>query len=393
MINSIHVVLKPSKDKPIRNRHHWIFSGAIESMPKVFENGTFLPVYSFEKEFLGIGYFNIQSKIVGRMVSFEKNDPKETIEDNFLKALSFRQQLFKNKDTNGFRLINAEGDGIPGLVVDVYDRVVVIQSSTLGIDLLIPWLTQLIIKHLNPVTIFEKSTQSVRKQEGLPERQGFLYGKECDEITFLENGITYIIHLKKSQKTGFFLDHREMRQKIRSIAAGKKVLNTFSYTGGFTLAALAGGASQADSVDISQEAIEGVKNNFTLNHFDPSSNRFVCADVFKFIREEDLSIYDIIILDPPAFAKKHKDIIPACRGYKDINRVTMQKMKRGSFLLSSSCSHYIDQQLFQTVVFQAAAEAKREVKIVGFHQLAPDHPINLFHPEGDYLKSLLLYVN
>jgi len=182
-----------------------------------------------------------------------------------------------------------------------------------------------------------------------------------------------------------------MRQWVRTMASGKRVLNAFSYTGGFTVYALAGGATKVDSVDISEEAIKQAEQNVALNGFSSDSNGFYCADVFQYLRENDLP-YDLVILDPPAFAKKKKDIVPACRGYKDINRLTIQKMPPQSWLLTSSCSHYVDEVLFQKVVFQAACEAKRQVRIVGRHRLAPDHPINLFHPEGDYLKSLMLFI-
>ncbi len=195
----------------------------------------------------------------------------------------------------------------------------------------------------------------------------------------------------KSQKTGFFLDHREMRQWVRSLSAGKRVLNAFSYTGGFSVYALAGGAKCVDSVDISQEAVEASKRHVTLNGFKAAEQGFICADVFAFLREAAMP-YDLVILDPPAFAKRRKDIVPACRGYKDINRLAMQKMPAHSLLLTCSCSHHVDEQLFQKVVFQAAVEAKRKVRIIGKHRLAGDHPVNIFHPESDYLKSLLLYI-
>lgn len=182
-----------------------------------------------------------------------------------------------------------------------------------------------------------------------------------------------------------------MRQWVRQLAIGKRVLNAFSYTGGFSVYALAGGAKSVDSVDISQEAIEAVKRHVNLNGWDTQGLGFFCEDVFAFLRENELP-YDLVILDPPAFAKRQKDVIPACRGYKDINRLAMQKMPSQSLLLTCSCSYYVDEELFQKVLFQAALEAHREVRIVGCHRLAPDHPINLYHPESSYLKSFLLFL-
>ncbi|MBS0655614.1 MAG: class I SAM-dependent rRNA methyltransferase, partial [Verrucomicrobia bacterium] len=193
-------------------------------------------------------------------------------------------------------------------------------------------------------------------------------------------------------KTGFFLDHREMRQWVRQLAKGKRVLNAFSYTGGFTVYALAGGATRVDSVDISKEAVAKACAHVTLNGFDAESQGFVCEDLFVFLREQATLPYDLVILDPPAFAKRQKDVVQACRGYKDINRLAMQKMPPHSLLLTCSCSHFVDEELFQKVLFQAALEAGRQVRIIGRHRLAVDHPINIFHPESNYLKSFLLFI-
>lgn len=386
-----HITLKPGKDKAIRNRHHWIFSGAVQSMPDSFQDGDFLPVHASNGDLLGTGYFNRKSAIIGRMIAFDATPPLQMIENKLDAAIAFRKTLFDPTLTNAYRLINAEGDGLPGLVIDIYDKVIVLQSSTLGIDRIKPWIIDYLTRRLHPQAIYEKSNLSVRKEEGLQEIQGHLYGEKIDEMQFKENGLLFTASLSKSQKTGFFLDHREMRQWVRTLSAGKKVLNAFSYTGGFSLYALAGGAIQSDSMDISQEALDYAKRHVESNGFNPDAQQYYCADAFKFLREQDLATYDLIILDPPAFAKRKKDIIPACRGYKDINRLAIQKMKPGALLLTSSCSHYVDDVLFQKVLFQAALEAKKEVRLIGSHRQAADHPINLYHPESQYLKSHLLY--
>ncbi|MFI0434682.1 MAG: class I SAM-dependent rRNA methyltransferase [Parachlamydiaceae bacterium] len=390
MIKQTSVILKAGREKALRHRHHWIFSGAVDSFPP-FKEGDFLPVYSADGTFMGTGYFNRRSGIVGRMVSFDSLPPLDSIVHRLEEAVKWRSYLFENKQTNAYRLINGEGDGIPGLILDVYDQVVVLQSSTKGIDLLKPWLINWIEVHLKPRTIYEKSLLPSRKEEGLQEVQGYLKGDQVPHVSFKENGLHFSMNVEKSQKTGFFLDHREMREWIKLLAKGKRVLNAFSYTGGFTVYALAGQAKTVDSVDISEDAIEAAKKNLLLNEQNPDEQRFFCADVFQFLREKDLP-YDLVILDPPAFAKKQKDIIAACRGYKDINRLAMQKMPSQSLLLTCSCSHYVDEELFQKVLFQAAVEARRQVRIVGRHRLAPDHPINLCHPESHYLKSFLLYL-
>jgi 23S rRNA (cytosine1962-C5)-methyltransferase len=384
------VTLKPGRDKAIRQRHHWIFSGAIQTLPS-FEDGDFLPVYSADDQLLGTGYFNRHSGIVGRMVSFDDTPPLESLEQRLEAALRLRQGWFDPQQTNAYRLINGEGDGIPGLIVDVYDQVIVLQSSTKGMDRLKPWIVAWINRRLSPQTIYEKSLLPSRREEGLQDVQGYLSGIEQQEISFKENGLLFTALLSKSQKTGFFLDHREMRQWIRELSKGKRVLNAFSYTGGFTVYALAGGAKNVDSVDLSEDAIEAAKRHVTLNGWNSQRMGFFCEDVFFFLRQHELN-YDLIILDPPAFAKRKKDIIPACRGYKDINRLAMQKMPSQSLLLTCSCSHYVDEELFQKVLFQAALEARRQVRIVGSHRLGADHPVNLFHPESAYLKSFLLFV-
>lgn len=390
-LNIPKVILKTGKDKPIRNRHHWIFSGAVAHLPQ-FEDGECLGVYSASEEFLGWAYFNRRAKILGRMISFDERSPKDSIHYHLNKALEMRKKLLDDRKTNAFRLVNGEGDLLPGLIIDCYRDVCVVQISTLGMQRwrgdVVEWLKQ----QLQPRSIYEKSLLPSRKEEGLENEQGALFGEvPAAEFEIMENGVRFNVSILHGQKTGFFLDHREMRQYIRGISGGKRVLNCFSYTGGFSVYAAVGGAARVDSVDISQPAVQTAQRNMALNGVDLTTHRFFATDVFAFLREQPLD-YDIVILDPPAFAKKQKDVVAACRGYKDINRISMEKMPKGSILLTSSCSYHIDEALFQTVVFQAAVEAGRTVRIIGRHQMASDHPINICHPESDYLKSLVLFV-
>lgn len=385
------VILKPGKEKAIRNRHHWIFSGAVAKLPE-FADGDCLPVHAADDTLLGWGYFNRHAKIIGRMLSFDKTKPKEAIRDHLQAAIALRHMLFKGNTTNAYRLVNGEGDLLPGLIVDRYDDVLVMQISTLGMHQLRPYVVELLVQLLAPRCIFEKSQLPSRKEEGLPEVQGALYGDvPAHDIEVVENGLRFLVSILTGQKTGFFLDHRDMRQLVRTLAESKRVLNCFAYTGGFSVYAAAGGATGVDSVDISKQAMLGADENMVLNGFDSKNNQFFTADVFEFLRQNPLE-YELVILDPPAFAKKKQEVVSACRGYKDINRVAMQKMPKRSLLLTSSCSYHVDESLFQTVVFQAAVEAKRTVKILGRHRMAADHPINICHPESDYLKSLLLYI-
>ncbi len=385
------VILHKNKDKALRNRHHWIFSGAIKRFPPDFENGGILPVRSFDGEHLGYAYFNQKCSIAGRMLSFDETPPLEAVKKSIEDAIVLRAQLFDEK-TNAFRLINGEGDNLPGLVVDRYADVLVVQIATLGMEKLKPFLVEFLTDKFSPRCIYEKSNLPSRREEGLADFEGLIAGKMKNTVEIVEDGIRFLIELAGSQKTGFFLDQREMRKFVRSHSAGKRLLDCFSYTGGFSVYALAGGAVHVDLVDTSEKALALARKNLKLNGFESASSQFYAADVFDFLRQKELS-YDFIILDPPAFAKKKSDVKQACRGYKDINRLVFQKIPARSLVLTFSCSYFVDEALLQKVVFQAAKDAKRNVRIIQRHHLAYDHPISVFHPESSYLKGFLLYVD
>lgn len=376
------VILKPGKEKSVLRRHPWIFSGAIQTLPPC-KDGDIFPVYSSSGALLGHAYFHTKNSLAGRFLNFDDEDPGQTVRSQLSKSIALRKQLM-NPDTNAYRLVNAEGDGLPGLIVDQYGAVLVLQINTCGMEQLRPLIVEVLIDELHPKTLYEKSVSSARKQEGLLEKEGLLYGAAVEEVSILENGLPFLVSIPKGQKTGLFLDQREMRKKIGLLAKGKRVLNCFSYTGGFSLAALHGGAASVTSIDISKEAC-------ALSARNTPPHLILEADVFDFLRTEPLD-YDLIILDPPAFAKKRVDIPAACQGYKEINRLALKKMPAHSLLLTSSCSSYIDDVLFQDLIAQASAEAKRSVRILGKHEHAFDHPISIYHPEGHYLKSLLLFI-
>ncbi len=385
------VVLKPGRDKAVRNRHHWIFSGAIRDLPG-FEDGAILPVRSAEGELLGHAYFNRRSSIAGRMVSFGAEAPETAVRHCVERALALRTGFFDPAVTNARRLINAEGDGLPGLIADLYDDVLVLQVATLGMERLKPLVIELLTGALRPRSILEKSDLPARRDEGLEDFEGLLAGEQVDRVRILEAGIPYWVSLAQGQKTGFYLDQRESRALVRRSAAGRRVLNTFAYSGSFSVCALLGGAARADSVDSSGAAMALAQDNFELNGLASDAGAFFTADVFEFLREPALD-HDFIILDPPAFAKKRTDVVQACRGYKDINRLALQRVKAPGLVLTFSCSHFVDEGLFQQVVFQAAGEAGRRVRILQRHRQAFDHPVNVFHPETAYLKGFLLYVD
>jgi 23S rRNA (cytosine1962-C5)-methyltransferase len=385
------VILKPGRDKAIRNRHHWIFSGAIKSLPE-FENGGILPVRSAGGDLLGHAYFNRDASIAGRMVSFGDTPPEDAIRQNVERAIELRRRFFDPAVTNAYRLINAEGDFIPGLVADIYDDVLVLQVGTLGMDRLKPFLLELLVEKLKPRSVYEKSNLPSRREEGLPDYEATLYGEPVEQVRIMEEGLPFLVDITDSQKTGFYLDQREMRKLVREQAAGRSVLNAFAYTGAFSIYALKGGAIRADSVESSESAVSLARENFKLNGIPEDAGTFFNADVFEFLRRPELD-YDFIILDPPAFAKKKSDVIPACRGYKDINRLAIQKVRAQGLVMTFSCSRFVDERLFQQVVFEAAQEAGRRAQILQRYRQPFDHPINIYHPETEYLKGFLLYVD
>jgi len=385
------VVLKPEKEKIIARRHPWIFSGAIASLPPI-QDGEILPVHSQSGEFLAQAYFHSKNSIAGRILSFDRRPIKEVIYEKIKKAYAWRQQLFQNSATNAFRLINSEGDDLPGLVVDSYAGVLAVQINTCGMESLKPLIVEALAAIVQPKAIYEKSSSSARRMEGLADAQGWLCGEEIPTVEIQENGLRFIVSLTDGQKTGFFLDQREMRRLLGSFCQDKKVLNCFSYSAAFSIFALKCGAKEVISVDSCPRANKLAEKNTLLNGFSQESHKIIKADVFDYLRQNQLPA-DIVILDPPAFVKKRSELDSACRGYKEINRLAFERMPAHSLLLTCSCSYYVDEKLFQNLIFQAATEAGRNVKIVARHLQALDHPISLNHPEGEYLKSLFLLID
>jgi 23S rRNA (cytosine1962-C5)-methyltransferase len=275
--------------------------------------------------------------------------------------------------------------------VDRYADVLVVQVSTLGMDRLKPFVVEALIKHARPRTIHERSNVASRREEGLAPSEGVLHGPPADRIEVLEEGLRFEVDILHSQKTGLYLDQREMRKRVRALAKGRRVLNAFCYTGGFTVHALAGGAASVVSVDSSEAAVALAAKNCGLNGFPAPESGFVAGDVFDFVRERPLD-FELVVLDPPAFAKKRGEIVAACRGYKDLNRVVLGKVPPGALVLTFSCSSFVDEHLFRQVIFQAAREADRGVRMLEKHRQAHDHPVNIYHPESEYLKGFLLYV-
>jgi 23S rRNA (cytosine1962-C5)-methyltransferase len=383
------IVVKPAGEKAIRHRHHWLFSGAVARLPEA-PDGSLAPVRGAGGEHLGWAYFNSACSLTARMVSFDATPPREAIRARLEEALALRRRFLEGR-TDAWRIVNAEGDGIPGLVLDRYGDRLVMQIGTLGLDRMRDDLVAMIVETCRPAGLYERSESPARKDEGLGPAEGWRAGVPADHVDVHEADLVFRVPIEGSQKTGFFLDQRSMRACVRELAPGRNVLDCFCYTGGFGVAALKGGAAHVDFVDASRPAIAAAAANVELNGGGAASTRV--ADAFEFLRALPEGRYDLVVLDPPAYAKHKKDVVAACRAYKDLNRVALQRIAAGGLLLTFSCSSHVDAGLFQQVVFQAAAEAGRPARILQRHRQAIDHPVNLYHPETEYLKGLLLYVS
>lgn len=387
------VLIKPGYEAHLKNRHHAIFQSAVLKIPDAIADGSIVEVRSAAGEFLCYATLNKQAYICGRAIAFGQGDPLEQMRRTMEKAVAMRRMFFQTEDTTAYRLINAEGDMLPGLIADRYGDVVVVQLTTLGMDKLRDWVRDTLTEICKPKAIFEKSGGAARKKEGLENVEGWLSGNLGDTVEVKERGLTYRIGLTGSQKTGFFLDQREMRSLVRQCAAKRTVLDCCSYVGGFSLSALTGGALAADAVDYDDAALARAREHMTINGIEEKRFAAYKEDVFNFLRRKPAPRpYDFIILDPPAFAKRSSDLEPAKKAYTDMNRMALQMLPPGGLLLTCSCSYQVDAALFQTIVFHAARQARRSVRILQRHRQAFDHPINLYHPEVDYLKSLLLWV-
>jgi 23S rRNA (cytosine1962-C5)-methyltransferase len=388
------IILNKGKEQSVKRYHPWIFSGAINKMDNPVSEGEVVKVYSSSNEFLGIGHYQIGS-IAVRIFSFKEIESDSDFWKNkIIKAVELRQKigLFNNSETNVFRLINAEGDGMPGLIVDFYNGVVVMQAHSVGMFLIREKLAELFKEILGEklVAIYDKSEKTLPQKAGLHPVDGFIFGSLKD-VVVSEYGLKFSVDFVSGQKTGFFIDQRENRKLVESYSAGCDVLNMFCYTGGFSAYALRGGANLVHSVDSSTKVVNQTKENIELNF--PGDNRHQTfeADAFEFLKNIN-GKYDLIILDPPAFAKHRNTLPQALQGYKRINTRAFEQIRPGGILFTFSCSQIVPRDKFREAVFTAAAIAGRTVKIL--HQLThpADHPVDIFHPEGEYLKGLVLFV-
>jgi 23S rRNA (cytosine1962-C5)-methyltransferase len=388
----LQIHLKKDREVPVLRGHPWIFSGAIERADGDQDNAGVADVYDHGKNWIARGLYSPKSQIRVRVLTWEK----ETIDQNFFlrrftRALSLREKYLA-RSTNAYRLINAEGDFLPGLIVDRYGDFFVCQFFTAGMDLFKEDIVSALSALALTKGIFERSEGRVRDEEGLKPAAGVLAGDAPpDLITFEENRFKFLVDVRRGQKTGFFLDQRDSRGFLSTMARDQTVLNSFSYSGAFSVYAFGGGAREVVSLDSSLPALELAEKNLALNGFAESPGELLKGDAFAYLKEADRK-FDLIVLDPPSLAHKRSDVSAATGGYKFLNLHALKHVNPGGLLLTFSCSQHLSIDLFQKVVFGAAVDATRKVSIVKRLGQPADHPISLHHPEGEYLKGLALRV-
>lgn len=393
------IVLRKGKDESLKRRHPWVFSGAIDHVEGAGKNlaeGEIVDVYSHSGEFLARGHYQIGS-ITVRILEFSKREIDSVWwNERIRSAYEVRESLGLTSDpeTTCYRLVHGEGDSLPGLVVDIYGSTAVVQCHSVGMFLSREQIKNAILDVYGEriKAVYDKSSQTVPFKADLGAADGYLYGEaESGEGEVLEHGHRFLVSWEEGQKTGFFLDQRENRALVGKYSKGRTVLNTFCYTGGFSVYALACGAKSVCSLDASEKAVELAARNVELNFGPNAHHTTVAADAMEYMKDLE-GKYDLIILDPPAFAKHHKVLGNAMQGYKRLNARALSQIRPGGILFTFSCSQAVSKELFRTTVFSAAAIAGRKVRIL--HQLTQpaDHPIDIYHPEGEYLKGLVLYV-
>ena len=398
------LVIVPGKEKAILRRHPWIFSGAVKRIEGALQEGDLVDVVDAHGQWMATGHYQNES-IICKVLTFDADEASLPIEEilhrRIHSAVNYRVILgfFGDERTNVFRLVHAEGDYLPGLVADWYNGVLVLQAHSVGMHRMLPVLTELFVQELQTYhgyplkAVFDKSSATI---PGGGVHDGVIWGEEIAENDVLENGIRLTVNFYEGQKTGFFIDQRENRALVQQLADGRRLLNCFGYTGGFSLAALRGGAEYVETVDISKKAIALCERNVELNFGAEVSHRGIAADVLEYLNTIDKGDFargfDFIILDPPAFAKNHRSLQQGLKGYRSINQRAMEKIVPGGLLMTFSCSQAVSKDDFQTMVFTSAMNAGRRVRIVRQLPHAMDHPVSIHHPEGEYLKGLLLQV-
>lgn len=394
-----NVYIQADRYKPIRQRHPWVFSGAIQRVSGPVQPGDLVAVRTQGGEYLATGYYNPHSQIRVRLLTWNESEPlDERFWRNRLeRAIALRRELAFEPTTTAYRLINAEADGLPGLIVDRYGDYLVMQCLTMGIERRKGLLLDALWELLQPAGVLERSDVDVRKKEGLNLWAGSLRGAPPpDRLVIQENGLPYVVDLWRGHKTGHYLDQRQNRAWVSDprLVAGRTVLNVFAYTGGFGVYAAARGAQAVAHVDSSAELLAQAQANMRLNGLDRRQDEYFTADAFELLRHfrDTGRQFDMVILDPPKFAHSQQDVLAATRGYKDLNWLACRLLRPGGWLATFSCSGLISADLFQKVVFGAALDAGRDAQIIQTLTQGPDHPVLLSFPEAAYLKGLLLRV-
>jgi 23S rRNA (cytosine1962-C5)-methyltransferase len=388
----LKVFLKKGREKPVLSGHPWIFSGAIRRIEGSGEPGELCVVMNEGNAVLGHGYYNAKSSITVRMLTAGSAPfTLKTLEERLEQAIAAREGILREGRTDSCRLVNAEGDFLPGLIVDRYAGGLVIQINTAGMERMRAGIIEALASMCAPAFVFERSDTEAREREGLRAEEGLRSGAPADPLVIKENGLCFDADLAGGQKTGFYFDQRENRALARTYAAGRRCLDCFSYSGAFGLNLLAGNAVSVTAVDISKSTGQWCGRNLALNGFDASRMESICADAFDHLRTIDRH-YDLVVLDPPKFARRPSEAAKAARGYKDINLSAIKKTGRGGLLFTFSCSNAVDPRLFRQIVFAASADAGRQVQLLHVLSAGPDHPVSIAHQEGEYLKGLVLRV-
>ena len=396
----VKIILNKGKEQSLKRFHPWVFSGAVKKIEGGEPaEGDVVEVYSSMGEYLGCGHYQIGSITVS-ILSFEKVAIDQNFWNNAIQgAYNARKTLglIGAADTDAYRLVHGEGDFLPGLIIDVYGKTAVIQAHSAGMFLAKGAISQALKKVYGPAlaAIYDKSEGTAPFKAGLDLKDGYLYKEEGieDAQVVLENGNKFQVNWVEGQKTGFFLDQRDNRALVKKYAAGKNVLNLFCYTGGFSIYALNGGATHVDSVDSSRKAMDMVVKNVELNGFTEGvEHTSYCEDAIEYMRKCEAGKYDLMIVDPPAFAKHRGALDNALRAYKRLNALAIEKVKPGGVVFTYSCSQVVDKINFALAIFSAAAQTGRRVRILHRLTQPADHPVNIYHPEGEYLKGLVLLV-
>ena len=395
----IKVILKRGREESLRRFHPWVFSGAIAEVQGNPLEGDVVSVHASDGDFLAYGHYQVGS-IAVRVLSFDESALfVDFWEDMLARALEVRVAcgLHGSAQTNCYRLVHGEGDNLPGLIIDYYDGVCVLQAHSVGMFRAKKQISDAlrVVYGDELKAVYDKSSGTAPFKAGLELIDGYLYRREDfhdNELAVLENGQKFLVNWTEGQKTGFFLDQRDNRALVGSVARGRNVLNLFCYTGGFSIYALANGAAHVDSVDSSKKAMMMVDRNVELNGFEPSRHTSLCCDAIDYLKNAPEGKYDLMIVDPPAFAKHRGSLKNALRAYQRLNAAAISKVAPGGFVFTYSCSQVVDKEAFALAVFSAAAQAGRRVRILDRLNQPCDHSVNIYHPEGEYLKGLLLYV-